>query len=320
MKISVALCTYNGEAYLKEQLESIAAQSRLPDELIISDDLSVDNSAKVIEQFASSSLFPVRVSINQSRLGSIKNFEKAIGLCRGEVVALCDQDDVWDADKLEMLEGAFLSTPQVGLVFSNAELVDANLKRHAESLFERLGFNDRKQRLVKAGKALDVLLKETLVCGATMAFRSEYKELVLPIPAEGPLIHDGWIVLLISAIARIDFISRPLMKYRQHSAQQMGAPPAPPLRDSVARAVKVDPKFYLRQAQQLAEALECLLAYGLDARQEKSLREKILHLHERAAMPSQHLKRLRSVSREIGNLHYHRFSNGWFSAAKDLLA
>src|ERR1043166_3411462 len=104
MKLSIALCTYNGAAFLREQLESIAAQTRTPDELVISDDQSTDGTLRLIEEFAETAGFPVRVSVNESNLGTAKNFEKAISLCRGDVIMLSDQDDVWHSDRLESVE------------------------------------------------------------------------------------------------------------------------------------------------------------------------------------------------------------------------
>src|SRR6476659_5783033 len=223
MILSIALCTYNGTAYLKEQLESIAAQTRTPDELVISDDQSTDDTLRLIEEFAATAGFPVRLSVNESNLGTAKNSEKAISLCRGDVIVLSDQDDVWHSDKLESIERIFEAKPELSLVFSNAELVDETLRLSDETLFERFQFNRGKQRLVKSGRTLDVQLRENLVWGMTVAFRANLKELVLPISGAGPLIHDGWIVLLIAAVGEIDFINRPLLKYRQHSAQQCRA-------------------------------------------------------------------------------------------------
>jgi len=319
MKFSIALCTYNGAVYLKEQLESIAAQTRTPDELVISDDQSTDDTLRLIEEFAATAGFPVSLSVNESNLGTAKNFEKAISLCRGDVILLSDQDDVWHSDKLESVERIFEAKPQLSLVFSNAELVDETLKPFADTLFDRLRFNARKQRLVKSGRALDLHLREHLVCGATVAFRANLKELVLPISGDGPFIHDGWIVLLIAAVGEIDFINRTLQKYRQHSAQQCGAGKTSAWHE-IMTSSKVDRACYVRQANQINEAFERLAAYGLSQDKERLLREKIVHLHERARLPVPTFQRWRSVGKEVVNRRYHRFSKGWLSVAQDLLA
>src|SRR5215510_13144854 len=100
VKISIAMCTHNGAPYLAEQLNSILAQTRLPDEVVVCDDCSSDNSRAILESFASKAPFLVSLQFNEQRLGSTKNFEKTIELCQGDVIALCDQDDVWSIEKL----------------------------------------------------------------------------------------------------------------------------------------------------------------------------------------------------------------------------
>src|SRR6185503_21242379 len=135
MNLSIALGTYNGAVHLKEQLQSYATQTRTPDELVISDDQSTDDTTRLIEEFAAAAGFPVRLSVNESNLGIAKNFEKAISLCRGDVILLSDQDDVWHSDKLESVERIFEAKPQLSLVFSNAELVDEKLASAGETLF-----------------------------------------------------------------------------------------------------------------------------------------------------------------------------------------
>ena len=282
MRLSIALGTYNGAVYLKEQLESFAVQTRPPDEVVISDDRSTDETLRLIEEFAATADFPVRLSVNESNLGIAKNFEKAISLCRGDVILLSDQDDVWHSDKLESVERIFEAKPQLSLVFSNAEVVDETLKPFPETLFDRLQFNGRNQRLVKSGRALDMQLRVNRVCGFTVAFRANFKELVLPISGNGPLIHDGWIVLLIAAAGEIDFINRPLVKYRQHSGQQCGLGIRPSM---LSPTTDIDRARYVKQANQLNEAVERLAAYGLSQDKERLLRERIEFLHEKARLP-----------------------------------
>ena len=101
-RLSIAMCTYNGARFLSEQLESIAVQTRLPDELIVCDDRSTDGSVEIIRNFALHAPFEIRLEINTNNLGSTKNFEKAIGLCKGEIIALADQDDVFAVVLFEM--------------------------------------------------------------------------------------------------------------------------------------------------------------------------------------------------------------------------
>lgn len=219
--LSVAVCTLNGASYLQEQLNSIITQSRLPEEVVICDDRSADGTLDIIKAFASAAPFPVRVFANQERLGLIKNFEKAIRLCRGEIIALSDQDDVWQPEKLQRLEHALLSAPEVGLVFSDADVVDEHLTPLGSRLWDFL-FTPQKRRSVRHGRAVGTMLRRNFVTGATMAFRAKFKEAILPIPTGTPLFHDGWIALVIAVLAELAFIDEPLILYRQHQGQSIG--------------------------------------------------------------------------------------------------
>src|SRR6185295_11487513 len=182
------------------------------------------------------------------------------------------------------VEHIFAAKPQLSLVFSNAEIVDETLKPFGQTLFDWVHFNEEKQRLVRSGRALDLQLRENLVLGCTVAFRANLKELVLPISGDGPLVHDGWIMLLIAAVGEIDFIKRPLVKYRQHSAQQCRAGQTSTWHD-IMTSSQIDRASCVRQANQLNEAFERLAAYGLSQDKERLLREKVVFLHERARLP-----------------------------------
>lgn len=217
--VSVAMCTYNGEKYLGAQLESILAQTRLPDELVVCDDNSTDATVSMLEQFAASAPFPVRLYRNARRMGSTRNFEQAIRHCRGEFIALTDQDDVWHPEKLERLLGAF--EPGVGLVFSDARVVDKNLNCLGYRLWETAFFGRREQRRVERGEAFELLLRGNVVTGATMAFRAVHRDWVLPISPNW--VHDGWIAILIAAVSKLRFVRDPLIDYRQHAGNQIGA-------------------------------------------------------------------------------------------------
>src|SRR5262245_44100178 len=204
LSFSVALCTYNGSRFLSEQLQSIHTQSRLPDELIICDDRSSDNTVDIIKSFALQTPFPVRLQINSNTLGSTKNFELAISRCHGDFISLCDQDDVWERDKLASLEKRFLEAPSVGAVFSDADVVDEQLNSLGYTLWARYGFTKkRRQRLVE-GRAFQVLLEQNAVTGATLAFRSWLKEWVMPIPS--CWMHDAWIAVVAAALCDLSII------------------------------------------------------------------------------------------------------------------
>ena len=333
------MCTYNGAAHLREQLDSIAAQTRPPDELVVCDDRSTDETAEVVREFAPHAPFPVRLHVNEANLGSTRNFEKAIGLCGGEVIALSDQDDVWLVGKLERFEAEFVASPAAGLVFSDGEVVDENLRPLGYNLWQSLHFGPEKQRRFREGLAFETLLLDFCVTGAAMAFRSHFRELVLPIQPTSlrgfgrrtmHFIHDGWIALVIAAVSELAMIDEPLIKYRQHAGQQLGLrPPEPGAEDYARGAAGWGGRVGTRYGEFLASELSVLEEIhrrlwesGEAAYREvalSKLKPKIVHLRARTGLPANRLRRLPLVLRELVTARYSRYSNGVMSAAKDLL-
>lgn len=327
-KISVAMCTYNGALYLREQLESIAAQTYPPDELVVCDDQSTDATREIITAFAEAAPFPVHLHVNDKNLGSTKNFERAIGFTRGDVIALADQDDVWLSEKLAKLESCFRREPNVGLVFTDAEVVDQDLKPLGYRLWDSVGLDEAQRRLMRTGRALDVLLPGWSVTGATLAFRAKFKNLVLDFPTNLDLIHDGWIALLIASVAKIAFIEEPLIKYRQHVRQQIGA------KQRTTGEVEPAGLRGIKNAMSRTNSYDQMIAIGTQARKRLAERgrdyqssqslakldDRLMHLRTRAALPEKKLSRVGSVVSELMSRRYHLYANGFRSALKDLLA
>jgi len=328
MKISIAMCTYNGAAFLPAQLQSIMAPSRPPDELVICDDASTDNTRTLLEDFAAKSSIPVTLHFNEQNLGSIKNFERAITLCTGDVIALSDQDDVWRNDKLERFETVLNSSPTAGLVFSDADIVDENLNPLNRRMWDEVGFDIHKRKLVQMGRALEVLITGWTVTGATMAFRSRFVKLSLPIPDEIAMIHDGWIALTIAAVADVVALEDPLVHYRQHARQQIGAPARKEAAPGLRGTQGIETAFHRRNSSaelhKILETLEArLLAHANEFDTRKALSfvsDYTFHLNVRANLPQRRLNRLPSILRELLSLRYHEYANGFKSAAKDLVS
>lgn len=316
--MAVALCTYNGAAFLREQLESIAAQERAPDLLLVVDDASSDDSAEIAREFGRGAAFPVRVVVNERTLGFAANFGRAIGLAEGGVVVPCDQDDVWHPAKLARMEAAFARAPEAGVVFSDAELVDAALAPLGERLWDVVGLTPARRQALAEGRGFDHLVGRTLVTGATMAFRAELRELVLPIP-EG-VEHDAWIALLASAVAGMEPIAEPLVLYRQHGGNAIGARRMGLVRRA-GRARALRARGLRARHVRNAAALERLTAWGADAARLKMLRDSLEHLEVRMELAG-HARalRLRGVAGELARRRYARFSEGVSSALRDLWA
>jgi glycosyltransferase involved in cell wall biosynthesis len=328
MTISVAMCTYNGARFVREQLDSIAAQTRPPDELVIFDDASADETASIVSEFSLAASFPVLLSVNASNVGSTANFERALQAASGDIIFLADQDDIWAAHKIERVAARFEEEEDVGLIFSNAALIDENGRQLAGMLWDST-FSEEERAAVKSRSILDVLLWKNVVTGATSAFRSRIRDLALPIPNDIPhLIHDGWIALIAAATSAVRFIDEPLIDYRQHAGQQLGVGPSP---DELPHK---GTEAYIRTIGMLERELERLSIMRTMLSEHRVLgsaqpvesiesilarkRDPLEHYRMRNSLPASRIKRLPAVIAELARGRYHRHSRGTLSALKDL--
>jgi glycosyltransferase involved in cell wall biosynthesis len=205
MKISIAICTYNGEKYLDEQLASIAEQTRLPDEVVICDDCSTDNTWQILERFKKTAAFPVRIVRNQNNLGVIANFRQAIALCNHDMTALADQDDVWLPDKLKNAEQILLSVeePQKTLYCTRLQYVDATLATlELSSIPVDTDFTNA--------------IVENSATGCSVVFGDEIKHRFLQAQSNAMVMHDWWLYLVATAFGTVIYDPRPGLLYRQH--------------------------------------------------------------------------------------------------------
>jgi len=316
LSLSIALTTYNGELYIREQLDSLARQTRQPDELVISDDASVDSTIDIIKDFERSAPFPVKLQINQKCLGSTRNFESAICACNGDIIFLCDQDDIWYLDKIARIEECFMNNPEAGAVFTNADIVNRNLQSYGPKLWKKNRFSSREQKMVNEGNAFTVLLKHSVVTGATMAFRSGYRDILIPIP--DIWVHDAWIAFLISATSNLIAIPTPLIAYRQHSSNQIGvAGGGKNLNKTCAEYHGHRIHCYELMRARMIKFIDrfpdvMYKIYCLD--------RKLNFLRARTALPDTRLHRVPGALRELATLNYYRYTKaGIGSFFNDLL-
>lgn len=317
LRISVAMCTFNGDRFLQDQLHSIVGQERIPDELVVRDDRSSDGTIDILRRFASTSRFPVRWMINERNIGSTKNFENAISSCSGDIIVLADQDDVWHPEKLRCIEDIFSSSPRTGAVFSDAEVVDDNLKDMGYRLWEAAGFDSGMQRRFRKGNAIEILLKNNIATGATMAFRADFKNLLLPIPKEW--VHDSWIALLVSFFADLKTIPDPLIRYRQHPDNQIGGRKYGFAR-KISHSLEIDSNAYLSVADNYKLAYERISGFGncIHRAKLRLVAEKANHFYVRSKYSKHIWLRVSAATREFLSFRYHRYSLGTNSFAKDL--
>ena len=316
-RMAVTLCTYQGQRYLADQLESIAAQTRAPDELVVHDDASTDGSVEIVRAFAGRAPFPVRLVVNHRRLGSTANFENAIGAADGDIIVLCDQDDVWRADKLARIEAAFGQSAEIGCVFSDAEVVSEDLEPLGYRLWQSVRLDAPQLARMARGAAVDVLLQQNVVTGATMALRSGLRDLILPIPPGW--VQDGWIALLAAAVSGCLPLGDPLVCYRQHDQQQIGGLKRT-LGQQIAVARQMDSVFFRDLATNYQAARDRLGASRTHHCPQAVLAKldgKIAHCLRRARIREGRWH-LELMAAELVSGGYRRYALGWKSLAADL--
>ena len=318
--MSVALCTFNGACFLREQLFSYVAQERRPDELVVCDDGSTDETVAILHAFAEAAPFAVRIERNPERLGVVQNFAHAIELCRGDIIALSDQDDVWMPRKLRAIHEVFASDARIGMVFSDAVAIDKDGRTLKYRLWDAVRFTPRERLAARRGRLMDILLRHYVVTGATLAFRSTYRDLVLPMPSY--CLHDAWIGLLVAAVAQGRIIEEPLIGYRQHPTQTSGGERILSLFDQMDRARAMLADDHAVTATRFEAARERLAesAYASGKRDVLyRLDEKILHVRNRERMYRSGGFHLSAVAKEVLTGRYHRYSHPWKAALADLL-
>ena len=196
-KVSIAMATFNGARFLEEQLNSFVEQSRRPDELVICDDGSSDETVALAERFAATAPFKVIVERNPNNLGYTPNFSKAVSLCSGDVIFLSDQDDRWFETKIETALAAL--EPGVEVVLNDQLVVhpDGTVGQGILQIHRKLGFSD-----------------DFFVAGCCTAMSRAFATIVHPFPAKIPF--DTWVSGLAGRLGVRRLVEKPLQIYRRH--------------------------------------------------------------------------------------------------------
>lgn len=305
MRISIAMATYNGGRFLQEQLDSFLAQSRLPDELIVTDDGSTDDTVKILRRFAKAAPFKVRVERNPKQLGAHRNFERALSLCTGDIVLLSDQDDIWYAEKIETVVDAF--DPEALALY------------HDEHLFEESGLmsDTFMKRAARIGWGQDML-----TAGNCTVLRREALKWVLPFPEQ--TFFDDWINLVMHRLGARQILATPLQKWRRHGGN--GSSPAVAEPSPKRKFVVTDPRpSWTTQKNVLGLTLVRIAeTFGeMDPKRKsaviKALMADITRLEKRIEVVSNSkLTRWAKVGKLWSEGFYRPYS-GWKSAMKDAL-
>jgi len=319
--LSVVLCTYDGAAYLQEQLESLLCQTRKPDEIVIGDDCSHDDTWSMLQAFrarAASMGIRVELTRHERNVGYVRNFSETLRRASGDLLFLCDQDDIWYCDKMALIAERFEKEPGLLLVCSDARLVGADGSPLPHSLFDALELKAGERLALREGRAFDTLLRRSVVTGATAAFRKHLLDFALPVGRGW--IHDEWLAVVAAAVGRVGVIEDALIDYRQHGRNQIG------MRKRTVRD-KLRDIVVPRQQQFVAEVDRLDALHGHLASTPGDLGEalgriarKREHFQRRVALGRlSRWARVPGILREAASGDYRRFGTGGRSILRDLL-
>lgn len=317
--VSVAMCTYNGYEFLQPQLESILNQTRPPDEIIVFDDGSNDGTQSLLAEYKENHSDIFGLHLNEENIGPNRNFERAISACSGDVIAISDQDDIWDKKKLERQLEEF-RRQDTALIFHNSTVAKESLDT-VTTLWETLSPKYRPKDKEPA-EQFSSIVKRNFVQGASMLFNASLREHCLPLPEYWP--YDYWIATVAAYREGIYGIDESLLIYRQHEEQVVGA-----LEESFLHKVKlslrvgeeeyrssVDQWMTLYKTIEQTDDSEMIVEKE-DALQAVGLRAQYAEL--RALIYEEPpLAGIKHWFRNLRKRNYHLYGNGWRGAIKDL--
>jgi glycosyltransferase involved in cell wall biosynthesis len=325
------MCTYNGAVFLTQQLESIAAQTTKVDEIVICDDGSTDDTCGIVDAFARQHPGLVRLYRNPVTLGYSQNFGLVLSLCHGEIIFLCDQDDVWLPMKVEKMAQLFANNDECGVVSSSAIVTDRNLNPGTKRLLPPF------QGLI--GRTFAARIQRSFAYGCTLALRGWLLPLLLPISPQWS--HDNWICFLAPIFVLVQTIEEPLMLYRRHASSaglndRLDLPVSRELVSAFRKTTELDYRRDSDQWKAMHEHLHRLFEHDLAAvsqdipgrgsalqRKDTILNEVAARLEfadERRRMTARPRPlRLLPALRMLASGRYHEFVSGYRSLMKDLI-
>lgn len=339
--VSVAMCTHDGAEFVERQLASILEQTRPPDEIVVCDDASEDETPDLVAAVAQRHPERIRLVRNERNLGYVANFAMAIGLCRGDVVFLSDQDDVWMPEKVEVMLGAFARDPAALLAYSDGTVVDRSLSPVGRTLFDAY----RRVRLGRARAAVD-LVRWVGVHGCTIAVRPALSALAMPVGRGWG--HDHWLAFMAEALGAARPVDKELVAYRLRSGSAGRHPLVDPTahhrRDLLRQRASEDYVHDRLRFESLSAGLDRLAdrlegrprsdvsssrasvvpsgSWSMDRldgfREEVQRRTAFARMREElGSLPR--ARRLARVSRALASGEYDRYLHGAGTAVKDML-
>lgn len=246
-QLAVLLASYNGVPFLESLLDSILSQTLTPT-IIVRDDGSQDDTSHILVSYGDRL---VLVNDCLGNVGILENFNILVESTHTPYLAFADQDDIWESNKLAVqMELMFRMEMQYGsdmpiLIHSDLTVCDSRLRLIDSSLWQF-------QRLNPHVQSFSRLLVQNNITGCTMLINKALKDLAFPVP-QSAVMHDWWLALVASAVGKIGFVSLPLVRYRQHDTNQLGAVRSD-FKGALERLNNTNPQSSLRAAQRQAQA------------------------------------------------------------------
>ena len=310
-KISIAIAAYNGGKYIAEQLASLLAQTRLPDEIIICDDSADELTFQAVQKFLPCNI--IRYIKNPEPLGVSRNFEKALSLTSSEYIFLCDQDDVWLPGKIESLAAVLDKNKDIDGVFCNSILVDEKLEPLDKTLWELRNFTPAMQKMLAGGNALEVFCRRVVCSGHNIAVRRRALEYIMPFPELAPFYPDTWIALAVALNSNMQMCNELLTLYRIHDSNRSN--PAGNLWQSARRSRN---NSAAARNSMLAEEL-LQRSKAADPARRKMVENFALHHRNRSLYSKNIFVRTGQMFIELCTFRYSKYSNGWRTFAADMI-
>ena len=315
MKISVAIAAYRGGKFIGGQLQSIAVQSRVPDEVIVCDDCPDEGTRLAVEKF--SGVLPLRYRVNERQLGAAGNFNAALSACSGDVVFLCDQDDLWYPEKVAIMS-RMLDPGTVGGVFCDSDICDENGRKSGFTHFDSRGYSSLKKSVAGVWQGqLYASCRRFPGAGHDMAVTGKFLQKLLPLP-DLPDCHDNFLGVAGAAMGAWQVMPRAMGIFRRHADAHSGAGARKSLLRAWAQAREsVKNNSFAWNAALFAEVLARLPDLPEDV--QEILRARRDHSAVRAAMTDMSRGgRLGAIWREMRSGNYAKFGRGWKNVVQDM--
>ena len=316
------MATFNGERFIAEQLESILNQTRLPDEIVISDDHSTDKTLtvakKILEPACAERGIDLTIVSHDGPAGVSANFHHAVSQTTADVIALADQDDVWHAEKLETLVSHFEALPELLMAHSDADLIDDAGASLGMGVLDSLRITGRERHDLVTSRGIRALVRRNLVTGQTALIRRSLVELSADIP-EG-WVHDEWWALIAASMDGLLLDPRVFQSYRQHAGNEIGASKSgwEKLKERFSEPQSAFRNRHKVRHQGLERFMDAPLWPGHEEATDL-LRGRLRHYEWQAELPASQLLRIGPIVWKLVTGEYSRYRRGFFDAMRDFL-